>query len=62
MVSGIRDIHLKEIIRIYPNPASTMISIEHDGNRILRLQVFNMAGKCILQDELSDKLTEIDIR
>jgi uncharacterized protein (TIGR02145 family) len=62
IVSGTRDIHLKEIIRIYPNPASTMISIEHDGNRNLKLQVFNMAGKCILQDELSGKLTEIDIR
>ena len=62
VVSGIKDIQLKEIIRIYPNPASSKISIEHDGNQNLKLQVFNMAGQCILQHELPDKLTEIDIR
>jgi hypothetical protein len=36
--------------------------VEHNGTQDLRLQVFNMAGQCILQDELDDKLTEIDIR
>ena len=48
MVSGIKDIQLKEIIRIYPNPASSKISIAHDGNQNLKLRVFNMAGQCIL--------------
>ena len=37
------------------------VTIEHDGSYDLNLQVFNMAGQCILQDDLDDKVTEIDI-
>ncbi len=60
--SGHKDIQLQELIRIYPNPATSKVSIEYNSNQDLNLQVFNMAGQCILQDELDDKLTEIDIR
>jgi uncharacterized protein (TIGR02145 family) len=62
IISGIKDVHLNETIRIYPNPANYRISIEYDGNQKLDLQVFNMAGQCILLDKLSCKSTEIDIR
>jgi hypothetical protein len=62
IVSGIKDIHRKEIIRIYPIPTRSKFSIEHDGNQNLKLRVFSMGGQCILEDELHDKSTEIDIR
>jgi uncharacterized protein (TIGR02145 family) len=61
IASGIKEIPFNETVRIYPNPANNKISIEQDGYRNLKLQIFNMAGQCILQDELSDKSAEIDI-
>jgi uncharacterized protein (TIGR02145 family) len=60
--SDLKDIPLQDLIRIYPNPATSKVSIEHNSNQDLKLQVFNMAGQYILQNELDDKSTEIDIR
>jgi hypothetical protein len=62
IASRVRDIQFKEIIKIFPNPATNQFSVEHNGTQDLKLQVFNMAGECVLQHELNDKSTEIDIR
>ena len=62
IASGHKDIHLKEIIRIYPNPATSQFSVEQNSTQDLKLHLFNTAGQCILQDDLDDKSTEIDIR
>jgi uncharacterized protein (TIGR02145 family) len=61
IASGFADLNYKQIIRIYPNPATSKISIEHNSTQNLQLQVFNMAGECIMQDNLYSQSTEIDI-
>jgi uncharacterized protein (TIGR02145 family) len=59
--SGLKDIRLQEIIRIYPNPSTSVILIEHKDHRLLEMKIFNMAGECILLNKLSGQSTEIDI-
>jgi uncharacterized protein (TIGR02145 family) len=59
--SGLKDLRLQEIISIYPNPATSKVSIEHGDPRHLEMKIFNMAGECILQDMLYSQSAEIDI-
>jgi hypothetical protein len=56
----VQDISQKQFLK--GDCLNLKVSIEYNSNQDLKLKVFNMAGQCILQDELDDKLTEIDIQ
>ncbi len=50
-----------DFIKIYPNPATDKINIDCIDYKNLKIQVYNVIGKCVLQKELSNKINEVDI-
>jgi uncharacterized protein (TIGR02145 family) len=48
-------------IRIWPVPAQDKVTIEHARDLILNLQVFNMAGECVMQGQLKSRSSGLDI-
>ena len=48
-------------IKIYPNPASLTLNIEHSLNDGLRLELFSIEGKKILEQVLTQKLTKLNM-
>ncbi|MFB6320705.1 T9SS type A sorting domain-containing protein [Saccharicrinis sp. FJH54] len=54
--------HVKSSVKIYPNPASDMITIklpDYDNTRLFEL--FDVNGKNVIQVELSNQNTDIDL-
>jgi len=60
-VSGTGEQHLKENIMIYPNPAEDKIFISNSENQEIEVKIYNLPGKCILQESLNECVGEIDI-
>ena len=50
-----------ERLEIYPNPARDRINITCDDKHILKMQVFNMIGGCILQGDLNNTTNSFDL-
>lgn len=50
-----------ERLEIYPNPARDRINITCDDKHILKMQVFNMIGVCILQGDLNNTTNTFDL-
>lgn len=48
-------------IKIYPNPASSTLNIEHSLNEDLTLELFSLDGKKILQKVLTEKRSKLNI-
>ena len=48
-------------IKIYPNPVSSTLNIEHSLNDDLRLELFSIEGKKILEQVLTQKLTKLNM-
>jgi Secretion system C-terminal sorting domain len=48
-------------IRIYPNPASEMVSIKHDNITQGQVQILDFMGKVIMTKHISSKLTEMEV-
>ena len=57
----INEIKDQEKIKIYPNPARDRINITCDDGQDLKLRIFNIIGECILQINLKEQMTGIDI-
>jgi hypothetical protein len=48
-------------IKIYPNPVSSTLNIEHSLNDDLRLELFSIEGKKVLEQVLTQKLTKLNM-
>ena len=48
-------------LNIYPNPAIDRVYIDFTEKQVVKMQVFNMIGECVLQRELNNFKNEIDI-
>ncbi len=48
-------------IEIFPNPAKDMVYINFTDNQNMKMQVYDIIGKCILQEVLYNSTNEIDI-
>lgn len=48
-------------LNIYPNPANDKVFINFTDKQVVKMQVYNMIGECVLQRELNSFKNEIDI-
>lgn len=48
-------------ISIYPNPISQKVYIQQDKNQLLRLFLFDMSGKLILQQTTNNMIDQLDL-
>ena len=48
-------------IKIYPNPASSTLNIEHPFNEDITLELFSIEGKKIFEQVLAEKRTKLNI-
>jgi hypothetical protein len=47
-------------VKVYPNPAKDVVTIEAEG--MTQVCVYNALGQCIIQDEVAENQTTIDLR
>jgi uncharacterized protein (TIGR02145 family) len=57
----INEINYQDEMKIYPNPAIDMITIDYAKKQKIKMQVYNMIGECVLQRELSSGTNEINV-
>ena len=62
VTSGNSEIKSAPDIRLYPNPANDQFFVEMDTKESAILTLYNIAGKLILENELTSHLNEINIR
>jgi len=55
------EIEEQEKLIIYPNPATDRLNITCDDNHILKMQIFNMIGVCLLQGDLNSSINSLDL-
>ena len=61
-ITGIDDHQLTEnILKIYPNPTIDKVSVECSEIQKSKMQIFNMIGECVIQRELNNTKSEIDV-
>ncbi|MHC1707305.1 MAG: T9SS type A sorting domain-containing protein [Bacteroidales bacterium] len=48
-------------VKVYPNPAHDKLNILTNNNQNKRIEILDIMGKCILQKELMNTATEIDV-
>jgi uncharacterized protein (TIGR02145 family) len=60
--SAIHEIKNNDLIKIYPDPATSQITIACPENKNLNLAIYNIVGELVLQRELFNNTNEIDIR
>ena len=48
-------------IKIYPNPTSSILNIEHPFNEDLSFELFSIEGKKVLEQVLTQKLTKLNM-
>jgi uncharacterized protein (TIGR02145 family) len=58
---GLREINDIEKIKLYPNPANDNITIECEHNQKLLMCLYNILGEVVLQSELDQNKSEINI-
>lgn len=57
------DNHLIEnSIKVYPNPANDILTIENSTISEVHFNLYDIKGKLILERSLSDKISKIDVR
>jgi len=49
-------------INIFPNPATSIISIDCSESEVMNILIYNLVGELVLQRELTNRTKEIDIR
>jgi len=59
--TAVQDPEQNNLIRIYPNPASSTIIIHQDTNDLLQYSFINMMGQDLLSGQSNDMKKEIDI-
>jgi uncharacterized protein (TIGR02145 family) len=57
----INELDKQEKIDIYPNPAHDIITIHGRSKQIIKVQVFNLVGQCVLQENLINETNMVDI-
>lgn len=60
-ISYIKDINENKYIQVYPNPTTEIITIQIIDPKNIKLQIFDMNGKCILKEELRNEINYIDV-
>jgi hypothetical protein len=59
---GINEVNSESHINIFPNPAPNSITIENNNpNKEITLTIFNINGQEIMQQQIKDKKTQVDI-
>ncbi len=59
---AVDDLHSAEIMNIYPNPATDIVTIKlNDEVKDKNLQILDLSGKVILRKNISRKTTKIDV-
>jgi uncharacterized protein (TIGR02145 family) len=58
---GLNNIMFKEILKIYPNPASDNINIDNINEQNIQMHIYNLIGECVMQRELNGGTNNIDI-
>jgi len=48
-------------VQIYPNPSNDIVYINYTENKIIKMQVYNTIGECILQKILNKGINDFDI-
>jgi len=59
--SSIKDINYENNLRIYPNPATDIFTIDCLERQKLKMQVYNIIGECVLHIDLISGTNIIDI-
>jgi len=59
--TGMKNSSLKKEIEVYPNPATDRIVVSLETNQNYHLSIYDALGRVILQKQLTDKSTPIDI-
>lgn len=52
---------LKEAVSIYPNPTMDFLKLEIKNFQGLNYKIYDLNGRTVLQSELTDQVTKIDI-
>jgi hypothetical protein len=60
VTSNTIDVEPIDTFNIYPNPASTYLTIETSGNETMNVELLDMSGRLVFTTQLTDKKT-IDI-
>lgn len=60
-ITQIQEINDIPDIQIYPNPAATILKIDCTEKQIAKLQVYDLIGQCVLQQELIKGMNEISV-
>ena len=63
-ITGIEITHINLQLSVYPNPATDFLTLSAKDTELsdLNYQLYNLSGKLILQDQLRDQNTQIDLR
>jgi uncharacterized protein (TIGR02145 family) len=57
----IKEFNNKEEIKIYPNPAIDRVYIDCAERQVVKMQIYNVVGECVLQGQLSNGTNDIDV-
>lgn len=57
----INEMSYKKDMKIYPNPAIDRVYIDFADRQNIKMQIYNVVGKCVLQRDLNNDKNEIDI-
>ena len=58
---SVSDLELKSNLNIYPNPATDALTIELKSSTISSLDVYDVSGKYLFNQVLSDKVNTVNI-
>jgi len=59
--SSIEDINYQEKIKIYPNPTIDRVYVDCAEQQVIKMQIYNVVGECVLKRELGSGTNDIDI-
>jgi outer membrane protein assembly factor BamB len=59
--TGFPEINSSERFAVYPNPASTHVTITFDDHEPKRVRIYDVVGKLVYQNILSDETSNVDV-
>ena len=59
--TGLNNINYENRLKIFPNPATDIININCTEKQIIKMQVYNAIGECVIQKELNNYTNQIDV-
>ncbi len=54
--SGIEDVTVSDIVKIYPNPASDYIMISCESESVRNVQIYDLTGRIVMEDEFTSRI------